>query len=66
MQNITANQLEQLQQQRDEVMSSKEFIDWAKSLNVGRLYTSKESFLNAREMNGNYDFNKLNWLAKAK
>ena len=66
MQNITANQLEQLQQQRDEVMSSKEFIDWAKSFNVGRLYTSKESFLNAREMNSDYNFSKLEWIGKRK
>jgi hypothetical protein len=66
MQNITIEQLEQLNQERSEVMASQAFQDWYKSLNVGRLYISKESFYNAREMNGSYNFKKLNWLAKAK
>jgi hypothetical protein len=66
MQNITIEQLEQLHEERNEVMASQAFQDWYKSLNVGRLYISKESFYNAREMNGSYDFKKLNWLGKAK
>ena len=66
MQNITIEQLEQLHEERNEVMASQAFQDWYKSLNVGRLYISKESFYRAKDMNGSYDFKKINWIGKAK
>jgi len=66
MQNITIEQLEELHQVRSEVMASQAFQDWCKSLNVGRLYISKESFYDAKEINSSYDFKKLNWLGKRK
>jgi len=66
MQNISIQRLQEIQQEREEVVLSKAFQDWAKSLNVGRLYVSKDGIHNAREMNSNYDFNKINWIGRKK
>lgn len=55
--NIPIERLEQIEQEREEVMFSKDFQRWMKELNVSRSYADPTPRFNAQVMNSQYSFN---------
>lgn len=56
MNNITVERLEQIEQEREEVMFSPAFKQWMKDLNVSRSYADPTPLFNAQVMNSQYSF----------
>jgi hypothetical protein len=48
--NISTERLEQIEHERAQTQADPSFIAWANELNVGRMYTSPEPKIQAREM----------------
>lgn len=61
--NMTVDQLIQLEDERMETMVSPAFQAWMKNLNVSRLHTNREPFINAAQMNNQYDYQRKNKVA---
>ena len=59
MQNITTERLEQIEKERQKVSSDPNFQAWCQEMHIGRLWSNPEPLFNAREMNSNYSFSKL-------
>lgn len=55
--NISIERLEQIEQEREEVMFSPAFKQWMKDLNVSRSYADPTPRFNAQVMNSQYSFN---------
>lgn len=55
--NISIERLEQIEQEREEIMFSTDFKQWMKDLNVSRSYTDPTPRFNAQVMNSQYSFN---------
>lgn len=55
--NISIERLEQIEQEREEVMFSTDFKQWMKELNVSRSYADPTPRFNAQVMNSQYSFN---------
>lgn len=53
---IPIERLEQIEQEREEVMFSKDFQRWMKDLNVSRSYADPTPRFNAQVMNSQYSF----------
>lgn len=58
--NITVERLEQIEQERQEIMGQPQYQNWVKELNVSQSYIDPAGVIAAREMNKEYDFKKLN------
>jgi hypothetical protein len=60
--NITTERLEQIEQEREQIMMDKQFQQWMKKLNVSRLYTDKAGVLRANELMDQYDLSKYKYV----
>lgn len=56
MENITIERLEQIEQERQEVIGDPAYQQWMRELNVSQSYSEPIGRLNARDMNQQYDF----------
>jgi hypothetical protein len=56
MENITIERLEQIEQERQEVIGDPAYQQWMKELNVSQSYSEPTGKLNARDMNNQYDY----------
>ena len=56
MENITIERLEQIEQERQEVIGDPAYQQWMRELNVSQSYSEPTGIFNARDMNNQYDF----------
>ena len=56
MENITIERLEQIEQERQEVIGDPSYQQWMRELNVSQSYEDKTLKLNAREMLRQYNY----------
>jgi hypothetical protein len=56
MENITIERLEQIEQERQEVIGDPAYQQWIRELNVSQSYSEPTGKLNARDMNNQYDY----------
>ena len=56
MENITIERLEQIEQERQEVIGDPAYQQWMRELNVSQSYSEPTGKLNARDMNNQYDY----------
>ena len=56
MENITIERLEQIEQERQEVIGDPAYQQWMRELNVSQSYSEPTGRLNARDMNNQYDY----------
>ena len=56
MENITIERLEQIEQERQEVIGDPAYQQWMKELNVSQSYSEPTGIFNARDMNNQYDY----------
>jgi len=64
MENITIERLEQIEQERQEVIGDPAYQQWMKELNVSQSYSEPTGRLNARDMNNQYDYKNFNMLVR--
>ena len=64
MENITIERLEQIEQERQEVIGDPAYQQWMRELNVSRLWTCLEPRLRAKELNSQYDYSRKNKVAR--
>ena len=56
MENITIERLEQIEQERQEVIGDPAYQQWMRELNVSQSYSEPTGKLNARDMNNQYNY----------
>ena len=54
--NVSIERLEQIEQERQEVIGDPAYQQWMKELNVSQSYSEPTGIFNARDMNNQYDF----------
>ena len=54
--NVSIERLEQIEQERQEVIGDPAYQQWMRELNVSQSYSEPTGRLNARDMNNQYDF----------
>ena len=54
--NVSIERLEQIEQERQEVIGDPAYQQWMRELNVSQSYSEPTGRLNARDMNQQYDF----------
>lgn len=54
--NISLERLIEIEQEREQTQSRKDYQKWVKELNVSRVYKDKEPIFRAREMMKDYDY----------
>lgn len=64
LENISTERLEEIEQERMEVMCDKSFQDWMKELNVSRSYSDPSPRINALYMMQGYDYRSKSKLDK--
>jgi hypothetical protein len=57
--NISAERLEQIQEEREQTMADVAYQRWMKELNVGIMYIDKQPILNARQAMMEWDITRL-------
>lgn len=62
MTNITTERLIEIENERQQTMADKNFQKWMKKLNVSRLYTDKQSIINANELMRQYDLSRYKYV----
>ena len=56
MENITIERLEQIEQERQEVIGDPAYQQWMRELNVSQSYSEPTGKLNACDMNNQYNY----------
>jgi len=54
--NVSIERLEQIEQERQEVIGDPAYQQWMRELNVSQSYSEPTGRLNARDMNNQYDY----------
>ena len=54
--NVSIERLEQIEQERQEVIGDPAYQQWMRELNVSQSYSEPTGIFNARDMNNQYDF----------
>jgi len=57
--NISAERLEQIQEEREQTIADVAYQRWMKELNVGIMYIDKQPILNARQAMMEWDITRL-------
>jgi len=56
MNNVSAERFEQIEKEREQIMSDPNYQNWVKELNVSRSYVDPTPILNARDMMEEYKY----------
>ena len=62
--NVSIERLEQIEQERQEVIGDPAYQQWMRELNVSQSYSEPTGRLNARDMNNQYDYKNFNMLVR--
>jgi hypothetical protein len=58
MTNIPIERWEEIEHNRNQVMSDPNYQEWVKQLNISRAYINQTGILKAADLNNQYDFSK--------